>query len=56
MPVAHDQPDNSYRTARLGVARVITRNAYNADVVAPVMGQMLSDRRVAAVTPNWRES
>ena len=34
MPYSHDQPDNAARCERLGVARVISRDRYNAENAA----------------------
>ena len=48
VPFAQDQPDNAHRAARLGVARVVPRAAYRADVVAPILEKMLTDPAIAA--------
>ena len=34
MPYSHDQPDNARRVRRLGVARVIRRRRYTAELAA----------------------
>jgi UDP:flavonoid glycosyltransferase YjiC (YdhE family) len=46
VPFAHDQPDNAHRTARLGVARVIPRDRYRHDIVAPILKEMLEDPKM----------
>ena len=43
MPYSHDQPDNAARCERLGVARVISRDKYAADVAAKELSELLSD-------------
>jgi rhamnosyltransferase subunit B len=48
MPYSHDQPDNARRCVRLGVARVIARERWNAARATRVLGGLLSDRRAAA--------
>jgi rhamnosyltransferase subunit B len=43
MPYAFDQPDNAARLQRLGVARVIRRNRYNATSAAAELDCLLKD-------------
>jgi UDP:flavonoid glycosyltransferase YjiC (YdhE family) len=47
VPFAHDQPDNAHHAARLGVARVVPADSYRADVVAPLIEQLVSDPKAA---------
>jgi rhamnosyltransferase subunit B len=43
MPYGHDQADNAWRASRLGVARVVSRGRYRADVVGRELSRMLDD-------------
>ncbi len=43
MPYSHDQPDNAARCERLGVARTISRENYNAKNAAEELGKLLGD-------------
>lgn len=43
MPYSHDQPDNAARCRRLGVSETISRNSYQADVVAVKLNTILTD-------------
>ncbi len=43
VPFAHDQPDNAYRAARLGVARIIQARHYRAPRVAHALGALLTE-------------
>jgi rhamnosyltransferase subunit B len=43
MPYSHDQPDNAARCKRLGVARVISRNNYNAKNAAGELHKLLNN-------------
>lgn len=43
VPYGYEQPDNAERMVRLGVARMIDRQAYSATVVAAELQQLLSD-------------
>ncbi|MDM7920804.1 MAG: glycosyltransferase [Pyrinomonadaceae bacterium] len=47
MPYGHDQPDNAARCRRAGVAEIITRENYNADIAAETLGKILGDARYA---------
>jgi UDP:flavonoid glycosyltransferase YjiC (YdhE family) len=51
MPYGHDQADNAWRASRLGVARVVSRGRYRADVVDRELSRILDDPipRVAAL-------
>jgi UDP:flavonoid glycosyltransferase YjiC (YdhE family) len=51
VPFANDQPDNAYRAARLGVARIIPAPRYRQRRVAMELDRLLSDPayRTAAV-------
>lgn len=46
VPFAHDQPDNAWRAARLGVARVIPPRRYRAARVARALAELLEDPAV----------
>lgn len=48
VPYAHDQPDNAYRAARLGVARILSPRAYKADRVAEELRALVADRAYAS--------
>ena len=43
MPYGHDQADNAWRASRLGVARVVSRGRYRADVVGRQLSRLLDD-------------
>jgi rhamnosyltransferase subunit B len=43
MPYSHDQPDNAARCVRLGTARTISRDGYNASNAAKELRELLSD-------------
>ena len=47
MPYSHDQPDNSARAERLGVARTIKRSKYKAIAVAAELKQLLHEPKYA---------
>ncbi len=47
MPYSHDQPDNAARAQRLGVARIIKRNNYQAIAVATELNQLLNEPKYA---------
>ncbi|PSB31532.1 glycosyltransferase [Chlorogloea sp. CCALA 695] len=47
MPYSHDQPDNAARAERLGVARTIKRNKYQAIAVASELKQLLHEPKYA---------
>ncbi len=44
VPLAHDQPDNADRLARMGIARSIDRRRYSADRVAKELDRLLGIR------------
>jgi rhamnosyltransferase subunit B len=43
MPFSHDQPDNAARCVRLGVARTVSRDSYNAERAARELNGLLTD-------------
>lgn len=43
MPYGHDQADNAWRASRLGVARIVSRGRYRADVVGRLLSRLLDD-------------
>ena len=43
VPFSHDQPDNAWRCAHLGVARVLQRHAPRASVMERELGTLLGD-------------
>lgn len=43
MPFSHDQPDNAARCARIGVAKVISRDKYNADLAAQNLRELIEN-------------
>jgi UDP:flavonoid glycosyltransferase YjiC (YdhE family) len=45
MPYSHDQPDNAARCRRIGVARKISRDRYNAQTASAELRQLLNDPR-----------
>lgn len=47
VPFNHDQPDNAYRIARLGVGRTIQRTSYTAANAARELDRLLSDKTYA---------
>jgi UDP:flavonoid glycosyltransferase YjiC (YdhE family) len=59
VPFAHDQPDNAFRLARLGVARTISRQNYTSARVAVELGRLLDDpafsRRASEVGDQVRQ-
>jgi UDP:flavonoid glycosyltransferase YjiC (YdhE family) len=50
MPYGHDQADNAWRATRLGVARVIPRRRYRADIVARELARLFTDPHIVAAT------
>lgn len=54
-PFSHDQPDNAEHAQRLGVARVVTRRAYRAPLVADVLGRLLADPDIATAASSVGE-
>jgi rhamnosyltransferase subunit B len=59
MPYSHDQPDNARRVRRLGVARVIRRPRYTAELAARNIALLLENstmrRRAAAIGEQLRQ-
>jgi rhamnosyltransferase subunit B len=47
MPYSHDQPDNARRVRHLGVARVILRKGYTAELAAKKIRMLLENKRYA---------
>jgi UDP:flavonoid glycosyltransferase YjiC (YdhE family) len=47
MPLAHDQPDNADRLARLGVSRTLPPKRFRGPALAAVLTDLLSDERTA---------
>jgi UDP:flavonoid glycosyltransferase YjiC (YdhE family) len=43
MPYSHDQPDNAARCERLGVAKIISRDRYDAETAAAQLRDLLAD-------------
>jgi rhamnosyltransferase subunit B len=43
VPHAHDQPDNAFRIANLGVSRTVFPRQYKAPRVARELGRILND-------------
>jgi UDP:flavonoid glycosyltransferase YjiC (YdhE family) len=43
MPYAHDQADNAWRAARLGIARVISRRHYRSAALQHELSRLLKD-------------
>jgi rhamnosyltransferase subunit B len=52
VPFAHDQPDNAYRAARLGVARILPAHKYRAAAASRELGRLLSDPAYTAAAAN----
>ena len=48
MPYGHDQADNAWRASRLGVARVVSRGRYRADLVGRELSRLLDDHMARA--------
>jgi rhamnosyltransferase subunit B len=48
VPHSHDQPDNAFRVARLGVARTLYPTRYTASRTAKELGRLLDDPSYAA--------
>jgi UDP:flavonoid glycosyltransferase YjiC (YdhE family) len=46
MPYSHDQPDNARRVRRLGVARVVRRRRYTAEIAARKIALLLDSPRM----------
>jgi MGT family glycosyltransferase len=47
IPFNHDQPDNAFRIARLGVGRTISRTKYTAATAARELDRLLTDKSYA---------
>ena len=48
VPHAHDQPDNAFRVARMGVARIVRPRSYRARRVAHELVRLLADQTYRA--------
>ena len=48
VPFAHDQPDNAYRVARLGVSHTLPAKRYSAARAAAALGQIVGDPAYAS--------
>ena len=48
VPHAHDQPDNAFRMARLGVARIVRPRSYRAPRVAHELERLLGEENYRA--------
>lgn len=48
VPYAHDQPDNAYRTERLGVSRTISARGYSSRRAGRELDRLLHDPDIAA--------
>jgi UDP:flavonoid glycosyltransferase YjiC (YdhE family) len=53
MPLGFDQPDNTTRLWRLGVARWVRPHAFNGERVAAELAALLGDSRVAERSGHW---
>ena len=53
MPLAFDQPDNTTRVWRLGVARWVRPRDFRADRVASELHALIDDRRIADRCQHW---
>jgi len=47
VPYSHDQPDHAARLGKLGIARYIPREKYNAKIAAQEIQQLLGDKNYA---------
>lgn len=56
VPHANDQPDNAWRAARLGTARVLLPRAYRAGKVARELHALMSDVRYLDAAANIRNA
>jgi len=55
VPFAHDQPDNAARLVRLGVARTISSDDCNADLLATELKHLLFDPKYATNAAQMRQ-
>ena len=53
MPMGFDQPDNTTRLLRLGVARWVAPSRFTGERVAPLLDSLLSDPAVAAACAKY---
>lgn len=54
-PLAHDQPDNARRLARLGVGATLTPSAYQEKKVVATLHRLLTDAAVARSCAKWAQ-
>jgi UDP:flavonoid glycosyltransferase YjiC (YdhE family) len=47
VPFNHDQPDNAYRLARLGISRTLSRKKYLVPNVVKELDKLLSEKSYA---------
>ncbi len=55
IPFAHDQPDNAWRAARLGTARVLSPAAYRAPRIAAELATLIGDTSYRAAAERASE-
>jgi UDP:flavonoid glycosyltransferase YjiC (YdhE family) len=55
MPLGFDQPDNTNRLWRLGVARWVRPSAFTGDRVARELDALFTDARVAERCAHWAQ-
>ena len=53
MPMGFDQPDNTTRLLRLGVARWVAPSKFTGERVAPLLDNLLNDPTVAAACAKY---
>jgi rhamnosyltransferase subunit B len=53
MPMGFDQPDNTARLLRLGVAKWVPPSQFTGERVAPVLDQLLTDPAVASACAKY---
>ena len=56
MPFSHDQPDNAARCARIGTARSISREKYNARSAARELDKLLTDLSYKAAAQKVKQA
>jgi UDP:flavonoid glycosyltransferase YjiC (YdhE family) len=53
MPMGFDQPDNTTRLLRLGVARWVAPSRFTGERVAPLLDNLLNDPAVGAACAHY---
>jgi UDP:flavonoid glycosyltransferase YjiC (YdhE family) len=53
MPMGFDQPDNTTRLVRLGVAKWVAPSQFTGERVAPLLDSLLTDPAVAAACAKY---